>query len=159
MRQYLRRICWILGTGLGVGLVPVAPGTFGSLWGPLLVWALTISPFSGWTLVAVVVLIVVAGGPICEQAASYWERKDPGSVVYDEIAAFPVVFLPWLFRGDAISPSLYIVGFVGFRFFDIVKPWPIKRFERLRGGWGIMADDQIAAVYTLLLVYLTTFLR
>ena len=68
--------------------------------------------------------------------------KDPGQVVFDEIAAFSVVFL-----FVPISLRSAILGFLLFRLFDVWKPWPARRLERLPGGLGIMADDFAAAVY------------
>ena len=82
------------------------------------------------------------GIPICHRAAKLRNSKDPGSVVWDEITAFPMVYafttLNW--------PSL-IIGFVLFRLFDIVKPWPVMQFEKIPGGLGIMADDLVAGIY------------
>ncbi len=131
-----------LATGLGVGLIPWAPGTFGSLWGLVLVermQALSLGPV-GWGLVSVV--IGLAGVGICGAAARGFNRKDPGAVVFDEIAAFPVVF--------AIVPLTLtsgVLGFLLFRLFDILKPWPCRKLEQLPGGWGVMADDLMAGVY------------
>jgi phosphatidylglycerophosphatase A len=88
------------------------------------------------------VLLFLVGVPICNIGARVIGRKDPGSVVFDEIVAFFVVFacLPVNFVSA-------ILGFVLFRIFDITKPWPIRRLERLPEGWGVMADDIMAGVY------------
>lgn len=132
----------LLATGLGFGLSPKAPGTVGSLWGPPLAWGMQQSGLTGWSWGVAAVLIILAGIPICDRAATQIGRKDPGQVVYDEIAAFTLVF--------AMVPVNWLTGLAGFglfRLFDISKPWPIRRFERLPGGWGIMLDDLIAAIY------------
>jgi phosphatidylglycerophosphatase A len=136
------RIILLLATGLGFGYSRWAPGTVGSLWGPILVWGMQSAGLTGvgWTVTAVAVALV--GVPICGEAGRLLELKDPGSVVWDEIAAFPLVF-----AFTSLTPTTAVLGFVIFRVFDIIKPWPIRRFERLPGGWGIMADDLIAAVY------------
>lgn len=76
--------------------------------------------------------------------------KDPGAVVFDEIAAFPVVFLL-----VPVDLTTGLLGFLWFRFFDIAKPWPIRWFERFPGGWGIMADDLVAGVYSGASLWLT----
>ena len=134
-------------TGGGVGLIPWAPGTFGSLWGPVLFWGLTRSGLSLEVLLVAGVLFVIAGGPICTRAARVLGRHDPGSVVYDEIAAFWIVFLPVLVSGKPLSLIQATIGFALFRLFDISKPWPCRRLEKLPDGWGIMADDLAAGAY------------
>jgi len=141
-RTYGDRLILLLATGLGTGLSPRAPGTVGSLWGPPLVWGMQQCGLAGWWWGLAAVLIALVGVPICGRAATLVGRKDPGQVVYDEIAAFPLVF--------AVAPvnwTTSVLGFGLFRLFDILKPWPIRRFERLPGGWGIMLDDLIAGVY------------
>lgn len=147
----------VLGTGLGVGFVPVMPGTFGSLLGLLLAWVVT--GVSGWPLalqIAVDGVIFLAGIPICGRAARLIGRPDPGSVVYDEIAAMPLVFLsvPLVFSTSRALPAA-ILGFAWFRLFDIIKPWPVHRLERIPGGLGIMIDDVAAAAYAALALWLS----
>lgn len=138
----LDRLVWLYATGCGVGLAPIAPGTFGSLLGPLIVagWQSLSRPIHESVLVAVagVLLGVVAA----QRTARRCGLDDPGCVVCDEVAAFAIVF--------AMTPVTWataVVGFVWFRVFDIAKPWPIRRLERLPGGWGIMADDLLAGVF------------
>jgi len=118
----------------------VAPGTFGSLVGLPVAWGARQFPF-GWQL-AFAAAFFLLGIPVCRRAAELLHAKDPGAVVFDEIAAFPVLFLfaPFTWRSA-------IAGFVLFRLFDITKPSPCRRLERLPGGWGIMADDLIAGLY------------
>ena len=137
----------ILATGFGVGSIPTAPGTFGSLWGLPLVWGLQQLP--PWGQYAAPIVCFAIGIPICGIAARRMGRKDPGAIVFDEIAAFPVVFLL-----VPINTVTAVVGFALFRLFDISKPWPAKRLERLPGGLGIMADDFAAAVYAAGLLWL-----
>ncbi len=141
------RLAWLLGTGLGVGLVPVAPGTFGSLWGPPMMWGVQHSglPLPGIILFAITMAVI--GVPICGRAAREMGREDPGSVVFDEIAAFPLVFLPVIAEGIPIGPVAGVIGFAWFRLFDISKPWPIRRLEHFHGGLGIMLDDLLAGAY------------
>ncbi|MEO1998846.1 MAG: phosphatidylglycerophosphatase A [Planctomycetaceae bacterium] len=148
--QFRQRISWFLGTGLGVGLMPIMPGTVGSLWGPPLVWTLQAATFPAWTYAGIALMIFLLGIPICTSAARQLGSPDPGAVVFDEIAAFPLVF--------AVTPVTLqsaVVGFVWFRVFDVWKPWPARRAERLHGGLGIMLDDQVAAVYAALALWLT----
>jgi phosphatidylglycerophosphatase A len=138
----------ILATGFGIGLVPVMPGTFGTLLGLPLAWAL-----GTWPLpieLTAIAAIVLAGIPLCDRAAHLFGKKDPGCVVFDEIAAVPLVF-----SLVGITFSTAILGFVWFRIFDIAKPWPIRRLERLPGGLGIMIDDLMAAIYAAIALWLT----
>lgn len=111
-----------------------------------------------WPLqLAGIVLVTWAG----IWAASRTERvlglKDPGKVVVDEVAGQMIALIPVsLF---ALSRGWIIISFTLFRLFDIFKPYPARRCESLRGGWGIMADDLVAGVYAALLVSLFAVLR
>lgn len=126
--------------GCGLGLVSFAPGTFGSLAGPPLAWGIQQLPDWAQWLAPLVCFLV--GVPICGIGARKLGLKDPGPVVFDEIAAFSVVFLV-----VNVNAKTAVLGFVLFRVFDITKPWPARQLERLPGGWGIMADDFAAAAY------------
>ena len=137
----------------GVGYMPLAPGTFGSLVGVGLFFLL-----GSWPLqLAGIVLVTWAG----IWAASRTERvlglKDPGKVVVDEVAGQMIALVP--FSLFALSRGWIIISFTLFRLFDIFKPYPARRCESLRGGWGIMADDLVAGVYAALLVSLFAVLR
>lgn len=141
----------LLATGLGFGAAPKGPGTVGSLWGPPLAFGMQQAGLAGWTWAAGALLIAIVGVPICGRAAAILDKKDPGCVVFDEIAAFPLVFA-W----TEVTWETAILGFGLFRLFDIWKPQPIRRFERLPGGWGIMLDDLIAGMYAALALVLLT---
>ncbi len=119
----LDRILFLLSIGLGLGAVRTAPGTVGSLWGPLLIFGCqSLNPHPLFMLLCGVVLFV-AGIPICKAGIRHYQSKDPKHVVFDEIAACPFVFLfvplTW---GTAIA------GFGLLRFFDISNLWPIHRY-------------------------------
>ena len=135
-----------LGTGMGIGFAPKAPGTFGSLLGPPLVIAVQQLELSLPVLVLLIAVFIALGVPVCARASQALGKHDPGQVVYDEIAAFWLVFLPHLLTGTAITWQLAVAGFLLFRVFDILKPWPVSRLERLPGGVGIMADDLAAGL-------------
>ena len=143
-------IVLFVAAGCGLGYSPFLPGTIGSLLGLALAWALQQSglPLALWP--AVVGLLFIIGIPVCGRAARRLGRSDPPSVVFDEIAAVPLVFLavPW-------NLTTAVAGFLWFRLFDIVKPWPIHRLERLEGGLGIMIDDILAALYAAGSLWLT----
>jgi phosphatidylglycerophosphatase A len=84
---------------------------------------------------------------ISQQAEVIWEKKDPGEVIIDEIVGYLITmgFIPFNFIKA-------IAGFLLFRMFDILKPFPIRRIERIQGGWGIMLDDAIAGFYAAIIL-------
>ena len=128
--------------GFGAGLAPKAPGTVGSLVGLLAAWGLLELPLT-WR-VAVVLAVIGLGVWICGESARRLQRHDDQRIVFDEIAG---VLLTSLVVAEATLLALVLV-FVFFRFFDIVKPWPIRDVDHsLHGGLGIMLDDLIAALY------------
>jgi len=131
-------------------MIPVAPGTFGSLWGPPLAWGFQQLPQGVELLLSVLVLVI--GVPICGRAARVLGQEDPGSVVFDEIAAFPLVF-----AAVPVNGPTALLGFAWFRLFDIWKPWPASRLDKLHGGLGIMADDAAAGVYAGIALCLTAW--
>jgi len=132
-----------LATGLGIGMIPVAPGTFGTLLGLPLAWVIGVLP--GFRIqLAAVVSACLAAVLIVDIAIKVLGRgKDPGCVVLDEIVAMPITF----FLIPIDSFWIAAAGFVLFRVFDIAKPPPARQLEQLPGGWGVMADDWAAAVY------------
>jgi phosphatidylglycerophosphatase A len=128
-----------------------APGTWGSAAG-LLWWALVVrfAHAKGWHheffFDALVVLTAIL---LCGVAAAFIGKKDPSEVILDEFAAMPLVFLfnPYVYRNDKISLVFILLGFLLFRLFDITKPFGIKALEKLPGGFGIVLDDVMAAIY------------
>jgi phosphatidylglycerophosphatase A len=138
----LDRVAWLYATGCGVGLAPKAPGTFGSLMGPLLVagWQSLTRPLHESVIVSLAGILI--GVAAAQRVARRYGLADPGCVICDEVAAFTIVFA-W----EPVTWRTAALGFAWFRLFDIWKPWPIRRLERLPGGWGIMADDLLAGVF------------
>lgn len=132
--------------GFGAGLIPKAPGTFGTLVAIPLFAAMYALPLAA-QLVFVAALFVL-GVACCARAGTALGVADHGALVWDEIVAFLLVLVTTP-RGW----SWWIAAFVLFRFFDIVKPWPIRQIERVvKGGVGVMLDDVIAAVFTILIL-------
>ena len=137
--------------GFGSGLAPVAPGTFGTLPGVFL--AILLSPAAMWLHVLVIVGAFVAGIQFCDLATARFGTHDHGAIVWDEIVGILItlVVVP-------ISVGTVIAGFLLFRLFDVVKPWPIGWVDRqVDGGFGIMVDDVIAGVFAAACLYLLTF--
>ena len=137
----LRRLLW---TGFGLGLLPRAPGTWGTLLGVALAGGAGALPGTHVVLLALVLVLFFAGAHLARWAAAETRRADPPSFVLDEVVGYlaavlwlPVADRPWLVLGGA---------FVLFRVLDIAKPWPIGRLERAPGGWGVMLDDLAAGL-------------
>ena len=132
-----------LASGFGIGWIPVAPGTFGSLLGVGIVGLLAAARMPQTWYVVMAVAVFFLGVPCCRKAAEAKGVKDPGWIVLDEIAAILFVFVTVPF-----TLVTAILGFVLFRIFDISKPYPIRLLEKLPHGWGIMTDDVAAGFYT-----------
>jgi len=196
------RVALAIATVLGIGYIPKAPGTFGSLVGiavailthPVsLIMIVGLFFFRGTGLgidvpmfnghaapililipsLAALLIIALLGVWSSSRAAAYAGAKDPQYVVIDEVsgmhltlvlAIVPVGLRTGLLPADeATDFGLYsalsllnwkylLLGFILFRVFDIWKPWPIRRLEKLPGGWGIMADDWMAGIYAAILL-------
>ena len=132
----------MLGTWFGAGLLPVMPGTWGSLAALPCAWV--IHGLWGVAGLAIGATIVFAVG--CKDASHRSGVKDPGAIVIDEVAAQRLVLLP-----PPLDPLSYAAAFLLFRIFDIWKPWPVGLADRrVHGGLGIMLDDLLAAVYAVL---------
>ncbi|HCO26264.1 phosphatidylglycerophosphatase A family protein [Gimesia maris] len=159
MRNIKKQTILLCATGLGIGWIPRAPGTFGSLLGPPLVAGL-LWFHPGWPVYLLVsVIIFLLGVYFCDQGAKLLGIDDPGCIVFDEIGAFTVVLLP-AFHLELNLRFFWVsvIGFLWFRLFDIWKPWPVRYFDRIHGGWGIMTDDYVAAVYAAICLYVTLIL-
>ncbi len=134
----------------GLGLAPVAPGTFGTLGGVAIAWALAGTRlFPLWILLAAAGLYVL-GRPLGAWAERHARGKDPGFFVLDEVIGYLVTVL-WV---EGPSPLALLLAFFVFRLFDVWKPALARRAERIPGGDGILLDDVVAGVYGLVLVML-----
>jgi len=151
--------------GFGVGRIPFAPGTFGSVLG--VAWfALLLASGKVWVLLLGTCAGIALSIWLCGAAEKELGQKDPGSVVLDEITAMPICFYSWVAislwkTGTLPGPEQLISSghgimtlgvFAAFRFFDIVKPSPVRQSQALPGGWGVTLDDVLAAVYVSVVV-------
>ena len=157
---------WIA-QGFGVGRIPVAPGTFGSVAG-VLWFGLLLGTASLWLFAAGTVAAIALSVWLCGAAEKTLGQTDPGSVVLDEIAAMPLCFWGWVailvWKTGAMPGFAHFFTartwpltmgvFAAFRFFDVAKPWPVHQSQSLPGGWGVTIDDVLAAVYVNLVVVL-----
>lgn len=123
----------ILATGLGSGYIPRFPGTAGSICAAVISW---LYPPGFWSII----LLCLAGVHICGQGEKILGRHDSPHIVFDEFCGLFIA----VWRLDSVG--LYIIGLILFRFFDIVKPYPINKLQELPGGWGVMADDIAAGL-------------
>jgi len=186
------RIALFIATACGLGYIPVAPGTFGSVAGLIIAtlpwWAmfamgmvsrdtalLSASFFGGSKFdpllgaqIWLAIILAATGEWTATRAARFWQQKDPQRVVIDEVSGQHLTLIlgcgipvPWrtaeipltgfpfgqVTVHAVLSWKYLLLGFILFRLFDIWKPFPVRQAESLPGGWGIMADDWVAAVY------------
>lgn len=139
-RVSLKNPVHFLALGFGSGLIPVMPGTFGSLAAmPLLIPFLFMPDYA---LLVVAVIASIVGIYLCGKTAEDMQVHDHGSIVWDEVAGILLTFV-WV----PMTLWTLVAGFLLFRFFDIVKPWPIGPVDKyVSGGLGIMLDDIIAGL-------------
>jgi phosphatidylglycerophosphatase A len=156
----LDRLGYMIATGFGAGSAPVAPGTFGAAEGVVLFLifnsvinnTFALSPLGSLISFAVINIVLYIIGVWASNRAIYvTETNDPSVVVIDEVSGQLIALIPLIIR-----PSLegIFIAFALFRFFDIFKPYPIRKLERLNAGHGVMADDALAGVYAALMTWL-----
>jgi len=142
----------LIATGCYSGYLPKAPGTWGSLVGLLLFYLL--HSLSLPVYLAVVAGIFVVGSFAAGEAEKILDTGDPGAVVIDEIAGMLITMI-----AVPATPLNMALGFIFFRIFDIAKPFPVNFFDqRFHGGLGIMLDDVMAGIYSLVLLQLLLLL-
>ena len=127
--------------------MPKAPGTAGTIVALPLLFLLALMPYFGQILA--VIILFVTGCYICQFTMNKVGEDDPGIVVYDEIIGYcaTMCLVP-------LTVTTVLVGFILFRFFDIVKPWPISAVDRtLKNGFGVMLDDLLAGVFSCFILH------
>jgi phosphatidylglycerophosphatase A len=146
----MRSVALALATCGGAGYIPFAPGTFGSLAGLLLWYFVPESPVIQIGAIVSVFLLGVWSGNVAER---HFHSTDPSHVVLDEVVGMwiTLLFNPVGWQGAVIAFGL-------FRLFDVFKPYPANRLEALHGGFGVMADDAMAAIYANMSLRLTIYL-
>ena len=167
----LDRLGYAIATGFGAGHAPVAPGTFGAAEGVVLFFIVNavvnqrLMLAAAWSLalfVVVNVALYALGVWASDRAIAATGLKDPSVAVIDEVSGQLIAMTPLVaYPALAGYPSLagVAVSFLLFRAFDIFKPYPIRRLERLRGGLGVMSDDALAGVYAAALTWLALYLN
>jgi phosphatidylglycerophosphatase A len=148
LQKRVKQFILFWATGFGVGYSPIAPGTLGTLIAIPIYYFLSgiSSPLYEITLIGFLFLSVW----ISENAEIFFGKKDDQRIVIDEIVGFLITML-WVPK----TIHFILIGFFLFRFFDILKPFPIRRLEkRLKGGYGVVLDDVMAGVYSSIVLHL-----
>ncbi len=145
----MNRIKEFLFTGFYAGYSPVGPGTAGSLVGMALYFLeyLVFGEISWVVNLAAAAVLFYPFMKLADEGEKFFGKKDPGQVVIDEVLGYwiSVLFFPF-------NLKVALAAFVVFRIMDIIKPWPVNRLQDLEGGLGIMIDDCVAGLYTILVV-------
>ena len=148
----MNRFFLLIATGFGVGYSPLAPGTLGTLIAiPVYYFLSEIpSPLYEITLPCFFLLAVW----VSEKTEAVLGKKDDPRIVIDEMMGFFITML-WLPK----TPLFLLAGFILFRFFDIFKPFPIRRFEKVRGGFGVVLDDVMAGIFANVILHFIIILH
>lgn len=136
-----------IAAAFGAGAMPIAPGTFGTLAAiPFIYW---LSQFNFFIYFIVTLVLVIGGIFICDRAGKDFGVTDHSAIVWDEFAAFFIVMM-----GIPMNWFLILAGFLLFRFFDILKPGPIRWLENhMPGGLGVMMDDVLAGLISWFILF------
>ncbi len=142
---------WRWLASLGVGLLPGPQGTYGSLMVAGLAWVWLVlggAPLAGpqyWLALTGLCLLALGASALALRARCFGPGDDPGQIVIDEAAGMLLAL-----HGQAAAGWRLLAAFAAFRLFDILKPWPVGWSQRLPGAWGVVADDLLAGLYSLL---------
>lgn len=143
-RFVMKHIAILFATGFGLGCSPVASGTVGTLWGVVIVMA--VSGFAWPVQCAVALVCILIAFPVCGIAENHFGKKDDGRIVADEYLTFPLCML-----GLPVEAWVVAMAFFSHRVLDIIKPPPARKIEDLHGGVGVVADDIVSSLYALAL--------
>ncbi len=150
----MKQVWLLIATFFYTGLSPLAPGTCGSLATLLILYfVVPYSEVSIYIRLASILIVFLIGIPAGNHAEKHYNKKDPGQCVIDEVAGQMVTLL--------LAPhsiKIYILGFLLFRFFDIIKPFPIRKLEKIHGGLGIMIDDIAAGIYAFIILHAALYI-
>jgi len=151
----MKKTMILIATFFNIGRFPIAPGTLASLVTTIVIFAFNYLFVPDPIIMILATIIIFIGGIIPARITEeYYKKKDPHMIVIDEVAGqmTALLFIPAVLSVKGIS--VYIAGFFIFRFFDILKPPPVKQADMINGGFGIMFDDILAGLYTLATLHL-----
>ena len=141
-------------TLFGIGFIPLAPGTFGSLFS-ILIWYVFIDLFSIFYFIALFLFVLSVSFYLTDIYLDNYKKKDPSEVIVDEFLgqSIPLLFI--------VNFNIYevLIAFVTFRFFDIYKIYPINKIEDLKGSYGVILDDIVAGIYSLIILMLLSLIH
>lgn len=147
----MTRLALVLATWFGCGYLPFGPGTAGSLAAILIAALLHVFVHAGRPVLLILIAVLLLPSIWAStRTARFVKKEDPGLVVVDEVLGQWVTLL----GASALNLKTFLAGFLLFRLFDIWKPWPVRAFERLPEGVGIVSDDLAAGVYGALILYI-----
>ena len=136
----MKHFILMFATGFGAGYSPTAPGTLGTLVAIPIYYFLSEIPFPLYEITLTGFFFLAVW--VSEKTEAVLGKKDDSRIVIDEMMGFFITML-WVTK----TPLFILVGFILFRFFDIFKPFPIRRFEKVRGGFGVVLDDVMAGIF------------
>jgi len=153
----------LLTSCFGLGWLPVAPGSWGSLPSAIIFGLACYFGGSAAIVVSLMITLIIAGSFVCVKfshvAVAATGNEDPNEVVADEVAGQALTFLAMPLLMANVSGgqivSIAVLGYFLFRLFDTTKPWPSYRLEELPAGWGILADDLMAGVYAGIVLFIS----
>ena len=153
----------LLTSCFGLGFLPIAPGTFGSMPVAIVFGLMVRCGAPAFAILVVMAIFAVAGSVVCvvfsPAIIAATGKTDPAEVVADEFAGQAVTFFVLsVFLASTAPLWMVFAAFVLFRIFDVIKPWPIKKLEKLPSGWGILADDLLAGIYAAALLFVALML-
>ena len=144
----------LLATGFGIGLIPVAPGTFGSILGVILFLILTHLNLPIFWLSLIILILYFFSYLAVQSTLNAVKRSDPGEIVIDEVLGMMLVMMT-----IPPDPKWIFLAFILFRIFDIFMPWPINQVDsKLKNALGVMLDDFIAALYAGIIIVVIRFI-
>ncbi|MBM4349897.1 MAG: phosphatidylglycerophosphatase A [Deltaproteobacteria bacterium] len=143
----MRHFILLLATGFGVGYSPIAPGTLGTLLAIPIYFFLSEIPFPLYEITLAGFFFLAVW--VSDKAGAVFGKKDDQRIAIDEMMGFFITML-WVTK----TPFFILVGFILFRFFDILKPFPIRRFEKAKGGFGVVLDDVLAGIYANIMLHM-----
>lgn len=144
-RRFIDKVLSFFNTCCFVGWIPFAPGTFASIFAAALIY---LFPAVLGSVIFAVACVIFA---VATVTAERYEGEDPGHIVIDEFAGMCVAM-----AGHRATLVNVLIGLVLFRIFDILKPFPVNRMERLKGGYGVVGDDVVAGIFGNILVFAWT---
>jgi phosphatidylglycerophosphatase A len=147
----MKHFILMFATGFGAGYSPIAPGTLGTLVAIPIYYFLSEIPFPLYEITLTGFFFLAVW--VSEKTEAILGKKDDPRIVIDEMMGFFITMF-WVTK----TPFFILVGFILFRFFDILKPFPIRGFEKVRGGFGVVLDDVMAGIYANIILHLIKFL-